>query len=170
MRTSLVHLLIWTRFYEIDHLDKLVRAMPNIQFHIAAVTEMSGKLLAFGEWPNVTVYPNVSRQRASQLLKDCDIYLDINRGSEILDSVRAAFEQNMLILGFKDTLHEQQFVAPQNIFEQNQAKEMTQTILTALLKPALMEKLIDTQREHANDATVEQYKEVIGALTNGKAR
>lgn len=76
----------------------------------------------------------------------------------------------MLILGFKETLHEPQFVAPQNIFNQNQAKEMTQTILTALLKPALMEKLIDTQREHANDATVEQYKEVIGALTNGKAR
>ena len=163
-------ILIMTNSDQIDHLDELVRAMPNIQFHIAAVTEMSGKLLAFGERPNVTVYPNVSRQRALQLLKDCDVYLDINRGSEILDSVRAAFEQNMLILGFKDTLHEPQFVAPQNIFDQNQAKEMTQKILTALLKPALMEKLIDTQREHANDATVEQYKEVIGVLTNGKAR
>lgn len=163
-------ILIMTNSDQIDHLNKLVQAMPNIQFEIAAVTEMSGKLLAFGERDNVNVYPNVSRKRALKLLQDCDIYLDINQGSEILDSVRAAFEQNMLILGFKDTLHEPQFVAPQNVFEQGQVQEMTQTILTALLKPALMKKLVDTQREHANDSTVEQYKKVIGELTNGKAR
>lgn len=163
-------ILIMTNSDEIEHLDQLVNAMPNIEFRIAAVTEMSGKLLVFGERPNVEVYPNVSRKRALQLLKDCDIYLDINHGSEILDSVRAAFEQNMLILGFKDTLHEPQFVAPQNVFESNQAQQMTQTVLTALLKPALMKKLIDTQREYANDSTVEQYKEVIGAITDGKAR
>lgn len=163
-------ILIMTNSDQIDHLEELVTAMPNIEFHIAAVTEMSSKLLAVGERPNVSVYPSVSRSRALELLKQCDVYLDINRGDEILDSVRAAFEQNMLILGFKETLHEPRFVAPQNVFGQDQVKEMVQTALTALVKPALMKKLIDTQREHANDATVDQYKEVIGALTNGKAK
>ncbi len=56
---------------------------------------MSGKLLAYQQYENVELYPNVSSARVKQLIADCDIYLDINRQNEILDAVRGAFEQNI---------------------------------------------------------------------------
>jgi len=98
------------------------------------------------------------------LIADCDIYLDINRQNEILDAVRGAFEQNMLIVGFDETLHEPQFVAPQNVFKVTEASQMGERILNALQKPALMKKLIDTQRKLASEVSVQDYRNRIGAI------
>ena len=78
--------------------------------------------------------------------------------------MRGAFEQNMLILGFDETLHEAQFVAPQNVFKVTEAKQMGEQILNALLKPALMIELIDTQRKLASEVSVQDYRDQIGAL------
>ena len=78
--------------------------------------------------------------------------------------MRGAFEQNMLILGFDETLHEAQFVAPQNVFKASEAKQMGERILNALLKPALMKELIDTQRKLASEVSVQDYRDQIGAL------
>lgn len=156
--------LIFTNSDEIVELTTLVKQLPQVKFHIAAVTEMSEKLLSYQQYSNVELYPNVSRQRVKQLIADCDIYLDINRQNEILDAVRGAFEQNMLILGFDETLHEAQFVAPQNVFKVTEAKQMGERILNALLKPALMKELIDTQRKLASEVSVQDYRDQIGAL------
>lgn len=156
--------LIFTNSDEIMGLTSLVEQLPQIKFHIAAVTEMSSKLLAYQQYDNVELYPNVSRKRTKELIADCDIYLDINRQNEILDAVRGAFEQNMLILGFDETLHEPQFVAPQNIFKVSESRLMGKRIVNALVKPALMKKLIDTQRQFASEATVQAYRDLIGEL------
>ena len=156
--------LIFTNSDEIVELTALVKQLPQVKFHIAAVTEMSEKLLSYQQYSNVELYPNISRQRVKQLIADCDIYLDINRQNEILDAVRGAFEQNMLILGFDETLHEAQFVAPQNVFKVTEAKQMGEQILNALLKPALMKELIDTQRKLASEVSVQDYRNQIGAL------
>ena len=158
--------LIFTNSDELVELTTLVKQLPQVKFHIAAVTEMSDKLLAYQQYPNVELYPNVSWTRVKQLIADCDIYLDINRQNEILDAVRGAFEQNMLILGFDETLHEAQFVAPQNIFKVTEAKKMGEQILSALLKPALMKELIDTQRKLASEVSGQDYRDQIGALKN----
>ncbi|MBB1124528.1 accessory Sec system glycosylation chaperone GtfB [Limosilactobacillus albertensis] len=156
--------LILTNSDEIVAATTLVKQLPQVKFHIAAVTEMSEKLLAYQQYSNVELYPNVSRQRVKQLIADCDIYLDINRQNEILDAVRGAFEQNMLIVGFDETLHEPQFVAPQNVFKVTEASQMGERILNALLKPALMKELIDTQRKLASEVSVQDYRNQIGAL------
>ena len=50
--------VILTNSDQIEHLQEIVEALPNINFHIAAITEMSAKLLAFDKYNNVHLYPN----------------------------------------------------------------------------------------------------------------
>lgn len=90
--------LILTNSDQIEQLAQLVKLLPNVHFNVASITEMSGKLLAYQDYPNVSLYPVVSDQRLKQLMANNDVYLDVNYGSEILDAVRGAFEQNMLVL------------------------------------------------------------------------
>lgn len=160
--------LILTNSDQIDQLELLVQLMPNVTFNIAAVTEMSSKLLAFGDYQNVEVFPQVSHDKIMDLIKTCDLYFDINRGNEILDAVRGAFEQNMLILGFRNTLHEPKFVAQQNVYDSSEAgaKSMVQKTLSALVKPELMGKLIDEQRIEAGDVWPKDYKRILGDWIN----
>ncbi len=160
--------LILTNSDRIDQLETLVKLMPNVTINIAAVTEMSGKLLAFGDNDNVEVYPQVSHAKVLELISNCDIYLDINRENEILDAVRGAFEQNMLILGFKETLHEPQFVARQNVYDSTEgaARLMAQKVLSALVKPELMGNLIDEQRRSAGDVWPKDYQRILGDWVN----
>lgn len=156
--------LIMTNSDQIPQLDVLVQLMPHVQFNIAAITQMSPKLLAFQDRPNVNLYPNVSETRVKKLLANCDVYLDINKGNEILQAVRVAFEQNMLIVGFKDTLHEPQFVMPGNIFDQNDVRMMAQTVMSAFAAPKMMGQLVDGQREFAGDVSVDEFQEAFKKL------
>lgn len=160
------NVLILTNSDQLEQVGALVQGMPNLNFKIAAVTEMSSKLLALDDYPNVELFPTASNQRVQQLIKDCDVYMDINHGNEILDAVRGAFEQNMLIVGFKNTVHRPQLLAPENIFASNDVDGLKRRVLTALVQPKEMKKLIDHQRQVAGDVAVDEFQKVIGELTN----
>lgn len=158
--------VILTNSDQIEHLTEVVEAMPNINFHIAAITEMSNKLLSFDKYNNVHLYPSATPKRIRQLYQDCDIYLDINHGNEIMDAVRGAFEQNMLIVGFKNTLHNPNFISPENTFEVEEVDKMANKISEALESTDKMRELVDEQRTSAGDTTIEEYQKVIGDLEN----
>lgn len=108
--------LICTNSDQIASLEELVKGLPEMKFRIAAVTEMSSKLLAFGSYPNVRLYPAASRQILNQLFAACGWYFDINYGSEIVSAVKHAFLNEMLIMGFSSTLHRPQYVAEEHVF------------------------------------------------------
>lgn len=165
-------ILIMTNSDQIEMLSVLAARLKNFDFHVAALTEMSEKLQQIGEQANVHLYPAVSFAKAKQLMADCDIYLDINRGGQIMDAVRAAFENNQLILGFNDTLHLPELVAPDNRYDETQLDAMIEKLLLAMVKPAVMEQLIDSQREFAGDAKVETYQKRFNELRfeNGNAQ
>lgn len=156
--------LVITNSDQIEQLGELANLMPNVHINIAAITEMSDKLSAFQDYPNIDLYPTVSGTRLQELLKISDVYLDINQGNEILDAVRGAFEQNMLILSFSDVLHNGIFTANSNVFVNGDARGMAKQILTALVQPQLMKKLIDTQRLEASDVTVGDYQRTFRKL------
>ncbi|WP_295729306.1 accessory Sec system glycosylation chaperone GtfB [uncultured Limosilactobacillus sp.] len=160
--------LVFTNTDQVEQLENLVKLMPNIQFHVAAITEMSSKLLTIGKYPNAHMYPGILPDKIKELVADCDIYLDINHGNEILDAVRGAFEQNMLILGFKDTIHEPKFVAQENIFDSNPegAQAMAGQIKGSLVSPDLMKQKIDQQRQEASDVYAEDYQKAFEELFN----
>ena len=89
------------------------------------------------------------------------MYLDINHQNEILNGVRSAFEQNMLITGFDNTLHNKQYVADPAIFKQDKVKQFTDFVKSALASPANMQKYIDLQRKTAGDVAIDQFKQAF---------
>ncbi len=69
----------------------MVETLPDFKFHIAAITEMSDKLMQLDQYANVHLYPSINIDRVNELYQLCDIYLDIDEGNEILNAVEQAF-------------------------------------------------------------------------------
>lgn len=76
--------LICTNSDRIEGCEELITALPNMRFHITAITEMSSKLMRLEQYPNVMLYPNVRMKKVDELFQLCDYYLDINYESEIV--------------------------------------------------------------------------------------
>ena len=157
--------LIMTNSDQIEHLKEVVEAMPDIEFNIAAVTTMSDKLLAFKKYANVKVYPNVSRKKTVELFKECDVYFDINHQNEILNSVRIAFEQNMLIVGFNNTLHQPKYISEKAVFAPDNVQGMKELVETSLNDRIIMKDNIDYQRKMAGDISIDEFKKTFEKCT-----
>lgn len=154
--------LILTNSDQIQDLEVIVNALPNLQVHVGAITEMSPKLQALGKYANVTLYPNISTQQVNALYQQCDIYLDINHYNEILSAVRTAFEHNLVIFAYEETAHNRQFVAPDHIFQQDQTQDVISQLNQALASPDNILAQLDKQRAAAHIATVADYQALIG--------
>ena len=127
-----------------------MESLPKVTFRIAAVTEMSTKLLDMIRYPNVVLYQNASPQKIQELYQLSDIYLDINYGNELLQAVRQAFENNQLILAFEETAHNRRYIAPNHIFAKEAVEDMIQTIELALSNVTEMGQALGEQGYYAN--------------------
>ncbi len=116
--------LICTNSDNIAQCTKFVENLPNMHFHIAAITEMSSKLMNMGSYENVTLYPSVKMDIVKDLFKKCDFYFDINHGTEILSAVWTAFLHNHLIFAFKETIHNNSYIADNHIYSVNDVDKM----------------------------------------------
>ncbi|MCR4740340.1 MAG: accessory Sec system glycosylation chaperone GtfB [Lachnospiraceae bacterium] len=154
-------ILIGTNSDNIACLDEITAAVKDCRFHIAALTEMSAKLMAFGDRENVILYPGVSMAKLDELFAGCDIYLDINHENEIVSAVRRAFLNNMLILAFRETLHDGIYTEKGHIFGKDEPDRLTALLTSALNDRAVMEQSIRSQREHALLADEAAYKTLI---------
>jgi accessory Sec system glycosyltransferase GtfB len=148
--------LICTNSDRIEGLATLVAGLPQMTFHIAAITEMSSKLMAFGSRPNVRLHPVASKDVLARLFDGCDWYFDINRGSEIVSSVKRAFLHNQLIAGFADTLHRRRYVAPAHVCAT--ADDLVALIGALSASNAKLEDHLALQRETALSEGVETYR------------
>lgn len=155
------NILIMTNSDQIEHLKELVENLEGFHFYIGALTEMSSKLLSFDEYSNVTLYPNIVPEISEKLFKNCDIYLDINYGNEILGITRVAFRENMLILGFDSTIHNRTFIAPENIYHPDLYMKMTDKIRQAFSDADMLQDLLYKQRVAADDETIPNYKKKL---------
>ena len=118
--------LICTNSDRVEGLGELADALPEVRFHVAALTEMSSRLLGFGNRENVLLYPAARPARICGLFERCDIYLDINRENEILSAVRRAFLSDLLIGAFAETSHAADYAAPEHIFMADDPARMAQ--------------------------------------------
>ena len=142
--------LIVTNSDQLEQVEKLVESLPKVSFRIAAVTEMSTKLLDMIRYPNVVLYQNASPHKIQELYQLSDIYLDINYGNELLQAVRQAFENNQLILSFEETAHNRRYIAPNHIFAKESVDDMIQTIELALSNVTEMGQALGKQGYYAN--------------------
>ena len=142
--------LIVTNSDQLEQVEKLVESLPKVTFRIAAVTEMSTKLLDMIRYPNIVLYQNASPQKIQELYQLSDIYLDINYGNELLQAVRQAFENNQLILAFEETAHNRRYIAPNHIFAKEAVEDMIQTMELALSNVTEMGQALGEQGYYAN--------------------
>ena len=109
--------LICTNSDRIEKCEELIKELPRMHFYIAAITEMSSKLMSLSHYDNVTLYPAARTKVIDQLFDTCDYYLDINHEGEIVSAVKQAFLHNQLILGFRQTLHNKTFIPAEHVFD-----------------------------------------------------
>lgn len=108
--------LICTNSERIEHCEELIKAFPQMHFHIAAVTLMSPKLMDLGRFDNVTLYPGAQADTFADLFQSCDYYFDINHWTEIVSAVYQAFLHNQIIFAFKETVHNREYVADAHVY------------------------------------------------------
>lgn len=154
-------ILIHTNSDQLEALTDLLQALPEFEFHISARTEMSQKLTRFEGLPNVSLYPNITNNELEKLLSKASFYLDINYGIEVDDIVKQAFEYNLLILSFAQSLHNPRMVSPKYIFDE---KEIAQFIEAVKMSSATLGNYLEAlkiQKSDAGQTSIEDYEEVV---------
>ncbi|UTI85934.1 hypothetical protein NIT60_05650 [Mammaliicoccus sciuri] len=61
-------MLTLTNSDQIPHIEDIVKAHPQYQFHIVAITEMSQKLLQLNKYHNVTLHPVATKEENSYFI------------------------------------------------------------------------------------------------------
>ena len=150
-------ILIVTNSDQIEGLELLTEQLSAYTFHIGALTGMSEKLQNFGQKENVLLYPNMSPKTMLDLLDQCDIYLDINHGNEVLSIIREAFERNLLILAYDNTIHSPIFHHKSGIFNHSQP----QTLSDWLLNLDDYSQTVSRWRSDLFPMTYEDYKQIL---------
>ena len=151
------HILILTDTQELEQIEVLVSALPNFEFHIAALTVMGGRLLELDCHANVHLYPGLSREIYEKLLLTCRIYLDISHAQEILDGSRTALENGMILYAFKETCHQPEFYATDHVFPRDGVAEMIDK-LSQLANPEKYQSTYDKQKMNPYLAIREELK------------
>lgn len=154
--------LILTNSDNIEKIEKLIKLCPTLQFNIAALTNMSPKLLYFENFKNVSLFPSVSNDELEELLQKNSFYLDINHGGETQKIIRTAFENNLLILAFKETIHDRKYVANEHVFESNDYLHMVKVLIKNLSGENEFYKSLQKQLGEAGHTTIRDYQKVLG--------
>lgn len=150
--------LICTNSDNLEKGEELVRALPQMHFHIASITEMSSKLMGMGAYGNVSLYPGATAGLLEQLFDRCDYYLDINHESEIVSAVQKAFLHNQLIFAFEETAHNRDYEAGEHIYRKEDASRMIFAIKKAMADGAVLEEHLQKQRDAALAESAEAYQ------------
>ena len=150
-------ILILTNSDNIEGLDSLLAELSEYHFHIAALTEMSQRLMQYASSQQVTLYPNISPNQVERLFKQCDIYLDINHGSEIMSAVRSAFESNLVIAAFDNTKHHPEFMLEEAIFNHSAPIGLANW----LKECDDLTQIVAKQRSFTGQEDVERYQNVL---------
>ena len=118
---------------------------------------MSSKLLSVGSYENVHLYPGVRMSVLEELFRECDFYLDINRESEIVSAVWRAFLNNQVLFGFRETLHNKDYVAPEHVYTLEETEKLIDDLRKIVDDASLLEYHIQIKRTYALSEKPEAY-------------
>lgn len=138
---------ILTNSDQVEHLEELIVHLPELHFHVGAITLMSDRLMCLKKYQNVTLYPGISTGKRTELLQKCSYYLDINHYGEICDAVYDAYKHSLLIVGFDSTLHNRAYVLPQCIFSVGEFDKMVSFLKGISEEKAELLNLVTLQNE-----------------------
>ncbi|GKQ42755.1 glycosyltransferase stabilizing protein Gtf2 [Companilactobacillus sp. RD055328] len=154
-------IFVLTNSDQVEGLSELVQELPGWQIHIAALTEMSSKLMDFERHENITLHPNTTIEEINDLSRQCSFYLDINHGNEVVNIIRQIFDNNKLIFAFDNTVHNKAFIDPQNIINHEQVTLLSDKLKNAAKNYADYKQALSDQRQAAGQATIAEYKRTL---------
>ena len=97
--------LTLTNSQDLEGIEELVTALPDVVFHIAAWTDMGAMLTKLVVYDNVRLHPQIVPPVLEKLKRKTDIYLDIHQGSEVESILRDVRNFETPILSFSNTQH-----------------------------------------------------------------
>ena len=97
--------LTLTNSQDLEGIEDLVTALPDVVFYIAAWTDMGDKLIKLAVHDNVRLYPQIVPPVLDKLKKLTNLYLDINHGSADGNFLKSLKEQEKTLLAFQLTQH-----------------------------------------------------------------
>lgn len=153
--------LVCTNSERIEHCEELIRAFPQMHFHIAAVTLMSPKLMALEAYSNVSLYPCVSKPVLDELFLSCDYYFDINHWTEIVSAVYQAFLHKQVIFAFEETIHNREYVADAHVYPVAGFDRMVSDVRNMMENGDALECHLKMQLEDAMAEEGKAYAEVF---------
>ncbi|MCM0583210.1 hypothetical protein [Weissella diestrammenae] len=153
---------VLTNTDDVVNLGALIKNAPSIHFHIAAFTQMSDKLKQFESEDNVTLYQSANTIVIDNIWDKTDIYLDINRGSEMDNVLKTAFIRQIPIIGFTSTIHNQKFVHKKGQYLETNESEMIRDLNMIADNSDEWRNLVDQQIANVDMATLDDYRAVMG--------
>lgn len=117
--------LTLTNSQDLEGIEELVTALPEVIFHIAAWTDMGDKLKKLAVYNNVRLHPQIVPPVLDKLKKSTNLYLDINHGSADENFLKSLQEQEKTLLAFQSTQHGE---LGQIVFENGKVSFMIDTI------------------------------------------
>ena len=97
--------LTLTNSQDLEGIEELVTALPDVVFHIAAWTDMGDELTKLAIYDNVRLHPQIVPPVLDKLKKSTNLYLDINHGSADENFLKSLQEQEKTLLAFQSTQH-----------------------------------------------------------------
>ena len=97
--------LTLTNSQDLEGIEELVTALPDVVFYIAAWTDMGDELTKLAVYDNVRLHPQIVPPVLDKLKKSTSLYLDINKGSEVESVLRDVCKFEIPILSFSNTQH-----------------------------------------------------------------
>ncbi|MHB2047915.1 glycosyltransferase [Aerococcus urinae] len=134
MRDFSQHAFILTHSAEIEQVEDLARALPDLCIHIAAYTVVAPSLIDLAEsLENIFIHPFAHNDLIEDLLNQADIYLDINYYDEVDDIVSRALQRGCPVVAFESTVHRPDLVDGGQIFATDEVSAMV-AMIKSLLK------------------------------------
>ncbi|MDM7862402.1 hypothetical protein QTP93_00305 [Staphylococcus borealis] len=146
---------------DIPNLEKIIQQCKDYQFHIGAITEMSAKLMDLGKYDNVKLYPTITQEKVHHLFATCDVYLDINKGGEIVNAIERAMVNNQLIIAYDETAHRRAFISEKNITQQSEPQQLIEILNEVAQDKKQFKQRIVAQQEKNNSIDQRTFKTIV---------
>lgn len=153
--------LTFTASQDIEQLDYLAEHLPNVVFQVAAWTDMGPKLYDLSNhYPNIQLYPAISRDKLEELKEKMDVYLDINLLTSTADIVAEMTYLSKPILAFYKS---QNGNNGQRLYSSEHPERMLAD-LQKLINKDMLEKPLDTIQVKGIDETLDYIIEHNSSL------
>lgn len=153
--------LIVTHTQEVEKIEALVEQLPMLEFHIAAITAMGGRLTNLSEKENVFLYPGIIESQYRALLETCTIYFDINHNIEILNSVEESLENGLLLFGFEETCHRKDFICSEHLYISDDISCMIEDLKKIIFSEVEYDLAIQRQLQFIHASSKDYYRKVF---------